>query len=420
MKKQLLFLCLICAGIVSYSQQWTFLGFPDKQIGVVAVHPTNPNIIFVGDKGYSGYLYKSSNCGISWDTVAYDPYNSIIFHPQNLDTMYASLGTGSYNDGIFRSADIGNNWNAYAWMSKPTSLVRVEFGGMFIAGTRGGGVYKSTDNGGNWAQINDSLDNLNVLSLAVAYPPGIPEDPVVVYIAGTEGGIFYYPDHIFLNLPEEYWHSSNMATNSVIPAISASQLVGGSSMWAASGGGSWSDGMYHTDDNGVSWNLSEYWPFITDILVNPYDQSTVYAADSGRGVKRTINGGASWQTINAGLGDSVVYCLAQSPADTMHLYAGTAHGLYVYDFSTGISETGLSQNRDIAIYPNPANDKVSIITSGQKNSKMEMTDIQGRVLKSLILQAPVTVMHIDNLERGLYIIKIFTGGHVITKKLIKQ
>lgn len=420
MKKQILFLYLICGGLCCCAQHWTFLGFPDQQIGAVAVHPTNPNLVFVSDKGYSGFLYKSSDGGLSWDTVAYNPYNSVIFHPQNPDTMYASIGTGSYSDGLFRSADSGNTWNGFATLSLATSLVRVEFGGIFVAGTKAGGVYRSTDNGINWAQINDSLNNMNVLSLAVAYPPGIPEDPVIVYIAGTEGGIFCYPDHILLNSPEEYWHPSNMATNAVIPAISASQLYGGSSMWAASGGGSWSDGMYHSDDNGASWNLSEYWPFITDILVNPRDPNTVFAADSGRGVKRTIDGGASWQTINAGLGDSVVYCLAQCPADTMHLYAGTAHGLYVYDFSTGINETGFSKNMDITIFPNPANDKVLIITSGYKNSKIELTDIQGRVIKSFVLHASETVMPIDKLERGLYLIKIFTGENVITKKLIKQ
>ena len=407
--KTIFLLSLIFMGIYSYSQHWTFLGFPDEKIHTIAVHPQNPNIIFVsGDN-----LYKSSDGGINWDTVSLYSFNSITFHPIP-DTMYATLGEGSYSDGIYKSIDGGNYWNILEWLYLSTSLTIPGYPqGTLVAGTKGMGVYESSDYGDTWTTINDSLDNLNVLSLTHINP--FDCDSGQVYFAGTEGGIFYYNYDL-----HEYWNNTNTATNITIPAISSDGDGTGYSLWAAIDGGSWSDGMYKSTDYGLTWIISEYCPFITDILINPLNPNTVYAADSGYGVKKTINGGISWQVINTGLGDSVVYCLAQSPANTMHLYAGTEHGLYVYDFSVGINKKNIKQHMNITIFPNPANDKITIKSYFYKITKVDIVNIEGKLLQNFILKTSETSINIDNLERGVYFLKIYTEKEVITNKLIKK
>ncbi len=408
MKKIILLLSLIICGIYSYSQHWTFLGFPNEKIHAIAVHPQNPNIIFV-----SGYnLYKSSDSGISWDTVAFfTPFNSIIFNSMP-DTMYATFGQGSYSDGIYKSIDGGNNWDILVWLFTSTSLTLPAYPpGTIVAGTKEWGVYESNDYGNTWAAINDSLDK-GVLSLIHINP--FDCDSGQVYLAGTEGGIFYY--NYDTGGP---WHNTNTATNVRVHALSSSNEAS-PIIWAAINGCSYSAGMYKSTDFGQTWNVSEYWDHITYILANPINPNTVYAAGSSYGVKKTINAGINWQTINADLGDSVVYCLAQSPADTIHLYAGTEHGLYVYEFTVGINETNPKQDNNITIFPNPANDKITIKSFYNKKIKIDIINIEGQLLQSLILKNLETSINIDNLESGFYFFKIYTEKQIITKKFIKK
>jgi hypothetical protein len=408
MKKQILCLILVFLVFSGYSQHWTFLGFPDEKIQAIAVHPANPDIIFASSG--QGYLYKSSDGGIIWDTVAFDPFNSIVFHPDDPDTMYATLGNGSFSDGIYKSVDGGNNWSVIEWLYLSTSITIPGYpSGTLVAGTRGTGVYESNDYGSTWTQINDSLDNLNVLSLIHINPCDC--DSGQVYFAGTEGGIFYY----------DYdtggpWQNTNTATNATVPAFSFDGDGTGVSLWAAIDGGSWSDGMYKSTDYGTTWNVSEYWPWIIDILVDPVNSFTVYAADSVNGVKKTTNEGLNWQTINDGLGDSTVYCLAQSPADTIHLYAGTEHGLYVLNLSTGFSET-LNEN-SITVYPNPVNDKIVIESS--KKANIEIINSQGQIIENLKTSNTKTTVDLTRYSYGVYIIKIKTDKSITTKKIIKQ
>lgn len=414
MKKIILLLSISLGQLYCYSQQWTFLGFPDQRINAVAVNPQDPNIVFCAGEG----IYKSNDGGLNWDTVSiYTGFNSFTFYPYHPDTMYATLGMGSLSDGIYKSVDEGNTWDVLELMPGSTSLVISDDpSGTMLAGTLGTGVMLSADHGNTWTEFNDSIDNLDVLCIVAAYPVCIPEDPITIYVAGTEGGIFYYPDHYFLPSADEYWHNANLATNSIIPAISTAQA--GNYLWAVEGEGSWSDGMYNSVNFGDSWIVSEYWPFMTDILINQIDPNTVYAADSGNGVKRTINNGLIWETINEQLGDSVVFCLAQSPMDTIHLYAGTEHGLYVYDFTTGINS--INNKSDLTIFPNPATDKVTIRSVDYEINKVEIINPEGQILQSRFIKTSEGNLNIDFLENGIYFIKIHCDRGVVLKKLIKQ
>ncbi|MCF8309619.1 MAG: T9SS type A sorting domain-containing protein [Bacteroidales bacterium] len=401
MKRVVLSLTLIFFTFYGYSQQWTFLDFPGEKINDIAVHPENPGTIFVcGNK-----VYKSTDGGNSWDTV-YNHFNSIVFHP-NPDTMYATLGLGSYSDGVYKSGNGGDSWSISGWMFRASSVMVPSYpDGSVIAGSKGEGVYESSDYGNTWTQMNDSLTNKNVLALE-HINPGAP-DSGQIYLAGTKGGIFYYPD------TGEYWHKANPATDlPPVPAFSSDST--GDNLWAAIDGGSNSDGMYKSEDYGETWDVSEYWIFITDILVNPLNPNTVYAADSSGGVKMTTNGGMNWETINTGLDDSVVYCLALSQADTSKLYAGTLNGVYVMDFPNEVRE--ISEN-NMTVYPNPANDKLEIQLS--KKAKLEIRNARGQIIENLEMENTSTTLDITKYASGIYLIKAETDEGIMVKKFIKE
>ncbi|MCF8231611.1 MAG: hypothetical protein K9J27_05420 [Bacteroidales bacterium] len=139
-----------------------------KKINDIAVHSENPGTIFVcGNK-----TYKSTDGGNSWDTV-YNDFNSMVFHP-NADTMYATVGLGSYSDGVYKSDNGSNSWSISGWMFRASSVMIPSYpDGSVVAGSKGEGVHESSDYGNTRTQMNDSLANKNVLALE-HINPGAP------------------------------------------------------------------------------------------------------------------------------------------------------------------------------------------------------------------------------------------------------
>lgn len=79
-----------------------------------------------------------------------------------------------------------------------------------------------------------------------------------------------------------------------------------------------------------------------------------------------------------------------------------------------ISQTGEMP----VIYPNPANDKVTIIAN--KNGLIKIIDLNGRVIKSKNIENGKEIIDISELSGGVYSIQIMTDKGLTVKKLIKQ
>ena len=109
-------------------ESWEHLGLDDSwQIGEIAVHPTNPDIVIVcvlghfWSKNETRGIYRTSNGGETWEHVLYldeqTGANDVVFSPSNPDILYASTwennpGVMGGNSGIFRSTDGGITWEA--------------------------------------------------------------------------------------------------------------------------------------------------------------------------------------------------------------------------------------------------------------------------------------------------------------------
>ncbi|MFC1732917.1 T9SS type A sorting domain-containing protein [candidate division KSB1 bacterium] len=408
MKKVIIILIISSFFISDFAKgQWVFMGFDNESVHAIAVHPDDPDIIFASGNA----LYKSINGGIGWDTVAYYPFNSIRFHPLGTDTMYATFGIGTFSDGIYKSTDGGNTWNVLNWLYMASDINIPSYPpGMMLAASNYSGIQLSYDHGTTWQNMNDSLTNQRVLSLAnFIWAGGGP-----IFLAGTNGGIYRHTTG--------FWDHMNSSINIHVPAISifieTSPLC-----WAAFNGGSNSDGMYKSTDFGLTWTVSEYWDFITDILINPIDSQIVYAADSGMGVKMTMNGGVSWTPMNTNLTDSVVYCLAQSISDTFTLYAGTSSGLFKYALSTGIKDPIQGKN-NFSIYPNPARHTIEITLKelGTNDITIQINDNKGQKIfsrqfstKSKTISQKIDVSEFSS---GIYFVSIIGKDQIKTRKLI--
>ncbi len=114
-------------------ESWVALGLEDTHhIGRIAVHPRNPDIVFVAALGHfyspnaDRGIFKSTNGGKSWKKVLYideiTGANDVIFAPGNPDIMYSAT------------------WQCSESMGGP-----------------GGSIYKSTDGGETWSKINNGF-----------------------------------------------------------------------------------------------------------------------------------------------------------------------------------------------------------------------------------------------------------------------
>jgi len=83
------------------------------------------------------------------------------------------------------------------------------------------------------------------------------------------------------------------------------------------------------------------------------------------------------------------------------------------------STVGVKDMSDrISIFPNPVNNYIEI--SGAENSSFILTDISGKQILSQNINSENEQINIQNLNSGIYFVKIITGNNIFTKKIIKK
>jgi photosystem II stability/assembly factor-like uncharacterized protein len=165
---------------------WTHIGLEDtRQIGRIAVDPTDPNRVFVAALGHAygpneqRGVFRSLDGGRTWQRVLYRDANTgaidLILDPQDLQTVYAALwqtrrppwniyppakGPGS---GLYVSHDGGSTWTQVSGNGFPSKgLGRMGVGiapsdhrrVYVIADAAKGGLYRSDDGGATWVLEN--------------------------------------------------------------------------------------------------------------------------------------------------------------------------------------------------------------------------------------------------------------------------
>jgi hypothetical protein len=174
---------------------WTFQG-PDKSAGggngvgrinVIAFHPTDTNIFWIGSAG--GGAWKTTNHGVSW-TAVNDHFpvlgvSDIDFNPTNPNTIYICTGDrdagDTYSAGVLKSTDGGATWDTTGINLKPSSFILTNSlvinhldTNSLTLGTSNG-IMKSYDGGVTWTKV------LTGDFKQIVYRPG---DTSVIYAAG--------------------------------------------------------------------------------------------------------------------------------------------------------------------------------------------------------------------------------------------
>jgi len=89
------------------------------------------------------------------------------------------------------------------------------------------------------------------------------------------------------------------------------------------------------------------------------------------------------------------------------------------DTSSCIQITGVGINSneiDVNIYPNPSNGKITVKLNSNQNL-VSISDINGKVIKTIITTSKVTSFDLSDFENGIYFIKVETNKFNYTKKV---
>ena len=192
-------------------------------IHVIAVHPTNPDIVYIGT--WQDGVFITTDGGKNWQKinnglVSLD-VRSLAIDPKNPDIVYAGLGEGvgifktesggklwkPINTGlslvcpldllsvgkaqigrvltsITQKPSVGRDYYSIPWTSIWALVVDPTDSNTIYVGDHQSGVYVSFDAGKNWHPINEGLSTRAINSLAIS------DDGKTIY-AATEGeGVF--------------------------------------------------------------------------------------------------------------------------------------------------------------------------------------------------------------------------------------
>ncbi len=302
-----------------------------EAIVVIAVHPQNPNILYVAT---NDYIFKTRDGGQTWENVSRGMTHSRVISLA-IDPAYpATVFAGTKGDALFKSHNGGQTW-----VSKRSGLDEVTISSvvnqllfdpkdpnhLFAATTMG--VKESKDGGETWVKRMEGMKEvLMVVTLAID-----PARPNILY-AGTSGGVY----RSFSNA--EMWEKAN--TGLVPPelvkssrALNVSMLLVDAfepdTVYAAT-----LNGLYKSRDKAETWmrvgaSLTD--PIIPVMVLDRTRKGTLYIG--GRfGILRSEDGGDTWQAMNQGLASLNVRSLVQSPLDPQVFYLGTnGSGLYRSD-----------------------------------------------------------------------------------------
>ena len=226
---------------------------------------------------------------------------------------------------------------------------------LIYAGTWGSGMYKSSDSGVTWMLINDGLDNLFINTVAID-----PVTTTTIYI-GTQTDGVYKSNNGGLS-----WAAAGSGLNQdaivyslAIDPFEPNILYAGTR--SPGGVPPYGGGVYKSVDGGASWQavnsgLGEDWVY--EVAIHPTHPNVLYAATHSAGVYKSLDSGANWNAYNNGLGDLATRELIIDPQTPKTIYAGTWHGGSVYKSTDGAAtwqsmSSGLSGAKVFAMTIDP-------------------------------------------------------------------
>ena len=292
--------------------------FGSASVGAVAVAPSDSNVVWVGmgsacprgNISPGDGVYRSTDAGDSWRHAGLaeaGQIGDIAIHPSDPDIVYvAVLGNifaPSPERGVFRTIDGGLSWAKVLFVSEDAGAVdlamdpsnpRVLYAATWQArrspwdmesGGPGSGLFKTTDGGNTWRRLHQGLPEGDLGRIAVAVSGAFPKR-VWALVEHEEGGLFRSDNggasfrlvNANRELRQRAWYYTHIEAD---PADANTVYALNVAMW-------------RSDDGGANFR-----PIRTPhgdshaLWINPDDPANMIEGNDG-GANVSFDGGRSW------------------------------------------------------------------------------------------------------------------------------
>jgi len=177
--------------------------FKTSSIGAISVAESDPNVIYAGTgehavRGvmttYGDGVYKSTDAGKTWKNIGLEKtrhISDIAIHPHNPDIVYVAAQGAvhgpSHERGVYKSTDGGATWKRVLYINDSTGIASLQmdmnnprilyaaswehrrFPWTVVSGGPGSGIWKSVDEGTTWERLKTGLpEKMGKIGLAVS------------------------------------------------------------------------------------------------------------------------------------------------------------------------------------------------------------------------------------------------------------
>lgn len=352
----------------------------------ITIDPTNSEVLFAGDYGPHGAVYKTENGGLTWTQTSLTDVavNDIVINPNNPNIIYAGGLEDPFLGGLFKSLNTGTSWDTLSNYINNAIVKCIEVDPedplIIYVGTQQDGIYKSIFGGSSWFQVNNGLPPPSKFFGYINDIAIDPSQPNILYAGVAEAGVY--------------------------------KTTNGGYRWY-----SFNEGLTNLD--------------VRVIVIDPHHTHRVFVGTYGDGVFQINNNGKTWKPINDGWDSTKVSCLAVELDQGNKLFAGSYDGgVWSYKFSSIHDEEKESENRPSEFYlfqnyPNPFNSSTIIRYNLliEEHVTIVVYNLIGEKVAVLVNKKMSTGEHNvrfipGRLACGIYYYQMQAGDFIETKKLL--
>lgn len=368
--------------------------------------------------GNDSLLLKTTDGGLTWNSVNYSgvtflPGGERIINLNFLNETTGYMTVGPYT-GTYRTTDGGQTWTQVNLPGNMCYNQGIYFWDASNGIIGGSGCFQ----GELLGKMTNGTVNLSTISSTIPSSPSIIKD---VDFADNNFGIAVSDRRFFRTTDGgQNWDTVNPGTSFDLTSVTVvnDTLAFAGYIDASSSG----FGVLTTHDAGLTWSMEMsmatfYYPDYNDVYHTSSD--FIYSGGEtdfqGKGIMFE-NNGSSWiyaevdYPIQAiGGYDDIVFAVGDSGSIvTNNNFGGTLH-----------SKTWSDKKDDFKVYPNPAEDVISIEFSSESTvQKINIFNMYGQIVKSY--SKSIKKYTVSDLPSGVYLIEVQSEEKIMTQKLIKK